>query len=289
MSVPEFCDLLPTNLWLFPIENQGANWFITTTEKYTAALGPPIAHKVLVMEGRLILWICVVIFLSACTATSSNQSISKSSSSALHQQQPAHRPSGLRSIVGSAHKGDHEVGRKRKHIKSLSGHLLHELSHGKIKALVVGVSALLVFLEVFDEIAEKVPFLERVVGHRLASVHHGVFLLTLSHFITTISEIIKTAEESAEVKHELKVDDSIHKLSHKSFSSEEEAAKAFDEVAVSAYGRGAATNFPISVFKSHIVLDSQGRLPSKQSKFRGVVWDNDLGAWRVPASAFGHE
>jgi len=181
------------------------------------------------------------------------------------------------------------LGRRKRAHKSLVSKIVHEVTHGKIKALLVAGSAFLVFLELFEEVAKEVPILDRFIGHKLATVHHGVFLLTLSHLITTISEVLKATEESVEIKKELKLEEMIHQLSHQHFATETDAAVAFDQLAVRAFGRGAATNFPTAVFKNHIHLDSAGQLPQKKSKFRGVVWDNDKSAWIVPSVAFGHE
>ena len=159
----------------------------------------------------------------------------------------------------------------KKHRKSLLGHAFHSLSHGHGKAVIVGVSTLLVFLEVFEEIALELPVVKELVGHKLASVHHGVFLLTLSHLVTTIAEVVKSIEESVESRHHLKVEELIHKLRHQTFSNERDAAAAYDRVALAAFGRGAALNLPFSVFGSHIPLDGEGK-PVKTSKvYRGVV------------------
>ena len=194
-------------------------------------------------------------------------------------------------LAGSSAPAPQILGRSKRagHHKSIVSKIVHEVTHGKIKALLVAGSAFLVFLEVFEEVAKEVPILERFIGHKLATVHHGVFLLTLSHLITTVSEVLKATEESVEINKELKLEEMIHKLSHQQFSTDTDAAMAFDQLAVRAFGRGAATNFPTAVFKNHIHLDSAGQLPQKSSKFRGVVWDNDKSAWIVPSVAFGHD
>ena len=186
--------------------------------------------------------------------------------------------------------GEHEVGRKQfPHRHNLLRSILHELGHGKLKFLIITLSTVVVFVEVFEEVAQKIPWLERLVGHKLASVHHGVFLLSFSHLITALSELIQHAEESAEASHHLKADEHIRKLTKESsFSDEKSAALAYDHAAIKVYGRSAATNFPQTIYKNSINLDSKGKLPEKESKFRGVIWNNDLKAWVVPPSAFGH-
>ena len=199
------------------------------------------------------------------------------------------RPRSGAAVTASA-TGEHEVGRKQfPHRHNFLRSILHELGHGKFKFLIITLSTVVVFVEVFEEVAQKIPWLERLVGHKLAKVHHGVFLLTCSHLITALSELIQHAEESAEASHHLKADEHIRKLTKEaSFSDEKSAALAYDHAAIKVYGRAAATNFPHTIFKHAVNLDSNGKLPEKNSKFRGVIWSNDLKRWVVPPSAFGH-
>lgn len=177
----------------------------------------------------------------------------------------------------------------KKHRKSFIGHVFHEISHGHVKAILVAVSSMLVFLEVFEEVAREIPYLEKIVGHQLAKVHHGVFLLTLSHLVTTISEVIKQVQENIEIKHTIKAEEYVHHLAHEEFENEKTAAIAYDRAAIRAYGRGAATNFPYAPFKSYIHLDHEGKLPEKSSQYRGVVWSNERKCWLVSPAAFGME
>jgi len=174
----------------------------------------------------------------------------------------------------------------KRHRRNYLGHIFHELSHGHLKAAIVGTSTLLVFLELFEEVAREVPLLNRLVGHKLASVHHGVFLLTLSHLVTTISEVVKSIEESKEIRHTLAAEKYVHQIAHESFVTEKAAAAAYDRAAIAVYGRGASTNFHHAVFKNHIPLDATGK-PAVLSNYRGVVLKN--GQWHVDPAAFGME
>lgn len=174
----------------------------------------------------------------------------------------------------------------KKHQKSLIGHVLHEVTHGKIRALLVGVSTLVICLELFEEVAREIPMLERLVGHRLASLHHGVFLLSVSHLMTTAAELVEQIEEGSAIKKELAAEDHIHTLAHECFSSEKAAALAYDKAAIEKFGRGASTNFNHAIYK-HELFAANGRPPEKTSKYRGVVWCNNRRKWIVPSVAFG--
>jgi len=175
----------------------------------------------------------------------------------------------------------------KRHRRSFLGHVFHELSHGHLKAAIVGVSTLLVFLELFEEVAREVPLLNKFVGHKLVSVHHGVFVLTLSHFVSTISEVVKSIEESKEIRHTLAAEKYVHQIAHETFASEKAAAAAYDRAAVAVYGRGASTNFHHAVYKNHIPLDDATGKPATLSNYRGVVMKN--GIWHVDPAAFGME
>lgn len=174
----------------------------------------------------------------------------------------------------------------KKHVKSAVGHLVHEITHGRIRALLVGVSTLVICLELFEEAARDIPVLERLVGHRLAKLHHGVLLLSISHLMTTAAELVEQIEEGSAIKKGLAAEEHIHELAHETFSSEKAAALAYDKAAVQKFGRGAQTNFNHAIFK-HELFQANGRLPEKTSKYRGVVWCNVRKQWYVPSSGFG--
>lgn len=172
---------------------------------------------------------------------------------------------------------------KRKH--DFVAGVLREITHGKGKIALACVSTLLVVLEVFEEILHDIPYLQKLVEHRLAKVHHGVFLLSLSHLMTTVSDLVEQIELG---KAEISNDAIIHHLTEKEvFASEKSAAMAYDRAAINKFGRGAQTNFPYAIYKSYIHVDQNGRLPARTSQYRGVVWCNFRKAWIVPSAAFG--
>jgi len=160
--------------------------------------------------------------------------------------------------------------------------------HGHIKAVIIAMAGVSVLLELFDEVVQDVPYLQKFVGK--TGVHHGVLLLTMSHLFSTLGSMVDRIETQTNLKAEFERRALAKSQGEKVYANDEEAAKAYDLAAMSLFGHGAATNFHQSAFGNYIHLDARGQEPKRQSKFRGVVWNNDLNGWQVSEAALGlHE
>ena len=100
--------------------------------------------------------------------------------------------------------------------------------------------------------------------------HHGVLVFAVIHLFHAFEDLIshyeefeKSAEERENVEHLLNT----LKLS---YDTAEEAAKAYDKVAVIRFGVDTPLNFEKS---------------KRHSKYRGVVWNAATKRWKVDADA----
>lgn len=150
------------------------------------------------------------------------------------------------------------------------------LINPKVKLALTTFSTLCVVFELLETLLERVPLFHSF-SKKFMKFQFGVLVLCLSEGMHLISELFEHLGEREEAKEETEKDEEIEKVLERTFSSEEEAARAYDATAIELYSHAAQLNFQYP----NQEIDENGELPRRQSGYRGVRWNNILNAWQV--------
>jgi hypothetical protein len=163
-----------------------------------------------------------------------------------------------------------DVNRSSKHVDVNVEKIRNRLRLGKIKTVLSIVGGICILIDFFEEFVEDSPYLKRL------KLGHGLLLLTLANLLQLIFELMEQLEYHNEIHEERSKFKEALEFFQGNYYTDVDAAKAFDKAALAVFGPNAVTNFGI-----------QGST-TKQSKYRGVVWDNADECWKVDSSLFLH-
>ena len=153
-----------------------------------------------------------------------------------------------------------------------------KLVTGKFRAVMSLICGFCILVEFFEDVLDEyeIPFFLKIKKHTHLGV--GLLLLTLSHVLHSLVEILDTLEDQSAIIEEREKLKEALVFFQGSYASEEEAAKAYDAAALTLFGYNTFTNFVIN----------QEDYMTKRSKFRGVIWNNIEQCWKVDTSLFLH-
>lgn len=137
-------------------------------------------------------------------------------------------------------------------------------------------SAFCVLFELLETVVEQFPFFHKF-SKRFMKFQFGVFVLCLSQVMHLLSELFEHLGEREEAMEEKDKDEELKHFLDKTFDLEEDAARAYDSAAIELYSYAAQLNFQYPDDN----LDENGQPPARQSKYRGVRWNNKLQSWQV--------
>lgn len=150
------------------------------------------------------------------------------------------------------------------------------LSSPRFKLLMTTFSTFCVLFELCDTLFEQIPafhaFTKRIFTYRI-----GVLMLCLSQILSHTGDLFESLGKREELMIESELEQEIEATLHQFFPSDEEAARAYDRAVTSLYSQAAQTNFQYSCCDH----DEDGQLPKKQSKYRGIKYNNKMKSWQV--------
>jgi hypothetical protein len=156
--------------------------------------------------------------------------------------------------------------------------LFHKsMVRGRVRAALTAMCGLCVSLELAEDLIQDIPILDKLAGR--FKIQYAVLFLTLIHLLNNLAELLDNLENQEEFVHRERIKAIILESKNQRFSSEEEAARAYDRAAMEIYGRGAALNFHYPIISDDGVA----------SRYRGVRWSNESKSWTVDPGSLGYE
>ena len=104
--------------------------------------------------------------------------------------------------------------------------------------------------------------------------------MTFAHLLNNLAELIEKFEENDIITEKLRKREMIKEIGSKSFDNEIDAALAYDEIAILLYENNAVLNFHYP----SVQVDSEGKIPLKLSKYKGVRFNNIMKSWQIDTS-----
>jgi hypothetical protein len=146
----------------------------------------------------------------------------------------------------------------------------------KFKLMITSFGAICIILELFETLLEKLPIFSHF-AKKFLHVRLGVLLLCVSQVVHLVEELLENLLEREEAMIENELEEELKTLLKQKFSSEIEAAKAYDKVAMILFGHHVQLNFHYP----RTDPDENGEIPRKFSKYRGIRYNNRLNTWHV--------
>lgn len=168
-----------------------------------------------------------------------------------------------------------------------------QLQRAKMRMAMTSFSGFLIMFEYTHEFIEDLGDLSglsplrnspigKIIGPiiaKFANMKVGLVMLTASHMLMTVAELIEKVNDADEFKEQAEKEEKIAKAISLVHSTEENAARAYDKIAVSLFPLRAVLNFPSS--SKHPEQNIHTMRKAKKSRYRGVKWDGVLGGWTI--------
>lgn len=106
-------------------------------------------------------------------------------------------------------------------------------------------------------------------------------MLGITHLLHLLSDIVLKMEEEAEYLHFKRVNDILDNVLQQTFVSEEEAARAYDQLVMTKYSKARAI---LNFHYPSIDENDDGQPLERYSTYRGVKYVNHLKRWKIDAS-----
>lgn len=167
-----------------------------------------------------------------------------------------------------------DIGRGSCKVDKNVSHIRRKLLFGKVRASLSVLCGFCILIDFFEELIEDTPYLKHL--RRNLKLGHGMLLLTLSHMLHTIFELMEQLENHHEIHEERHKFKEALAFFQGSYELEDDAARAYDNAALAVFGATAVTNF------------SDLGVTTRRSKYRGVTWNQAESCWKVDSSLFLH-